>query len=67
VFPVLPHIVFLQAVALMMFINLFKTQPAQLIKKEYTEVTAANIGILIAPWITLLIGWLVKILILKSI
>jgi hypothetical protein len=50
-----------------MFINLFKTQPAQLIKKEYTEVTAANIGILIAPWITLLIGWLVKILILKSI
>ena len=66
VFPALPHIVFLQAVALMMFVSILKTQPSQYIKPEYTNQTIANIGLLIAPWLILLLGWIVKIFVLKS-
>src|ERR1035437_10730738 len=66
VFPALPHIVFLQAVALMMFVSILKTQPSQYIKPEYTNQSIANIGLLIAPWLILLLGWIVKIFVLKS-
>lgn len=66
VFPALPHIVFLQAVALMMFATILKTQPSQYIKPEYTNQSIASVAMLAAPWIILLVGWTVKILILKS-
>ena len=64
VFPTLPAITFLQAVGLMFFISLFKAQPTQAIKKEYIDQTNTTVTQVIAPWVTLFVGWLVKIIIL---
>jgi hypothetical protein len=64
VFPALPAITFLQAVGIMFFICLFKGVPAQVIKDEYVDKTNGTIASIIAPWLTLFIGWLVKIIIL---
>ena len=56
VFTTLPQILFWQAVGLMFFISLFKSQ-GQTIKKEYRD-DSAQIGIaLLLPWVTLLLGW----------
>jgi hypothetical protein len=59
VFPNLPHINFLLAIGLMMFIDLFKNHSNLVIKKEYREVNTEMIGHAIAPWIILLVGFAV--------
>lgn len=64
IFPTLPAITFLQAVGLAFFISLFKGQPAQAIKKEYADQTNMAIAQILAPWLTLFVGWLVKVIIL---
>ncbi len=63
VFPALPQINFLQAVGLMFFLSLFKTVETQILKKEYKDETAGTIGSLIVPWLTLLMGWVVWLVI----
>lgn len=64
VFTTLPELTLIQCIGLMMFISLFKSYPAQVIKTEYVNETAGNILQFILPPIILLIGWLVKIIIL---
>jgi hypothetical protein len=65
VFPQLPQITFLQAIALMMFMGLLRGHPAQIIKEEYTNQKLFNIIAYIGPWLTLFVGWLFHITILR--
>jgi len=60
VFPALPALTFLQAIGIMCFISLFKTHPSQVLKDEYTDKLKGLILSIIAPWFTLLIGWIIK-------
>jgi hypothetical protein len=63
VFPSLPQITFVQAVGLMFFIGLFKGVETQVLKKEYKDETTASIAAIVAPWLTLVVGYLVWIVI----
>ena len=63
VFPSLPQINFAQAVGLMFFLALFKNVESQIMKKEYKDETASTWGPLLAPWLTLLMGWIVWLVI----
>ena len=47
------------AVGIFMFTTFFKNHETQVVKKEYKDETASNLGGILAPWITLFIGWLV--------
>jgi hypothetical protein len=58
VFPNAPQITFIQAVGLMFLIGLTHQIDTQVVKKEYKDEFTAGVGALIAPWLTLLIGWL---------
>lgn len=63
IFTNLPAIEFKQAVGLAVFIGLFHTVQSQVLKKEYKDETQSIILPIIAPWVTLIIGWLVHIII----
>jgi hypothetical protein len=63
VFPSLPQITFVQAVGLMFFIGLFKGVETQVLKKEYKDETTASIAAIVAPWLTLIVGYLVWVVI----
>ena len=63
VFPTLPQINFLQAVGLMFFLMLFKQPEGQVLKEEYKDKTSSTWGPLLAPWLTLLFGWIVYLVI----
>jgi hypothetical protein len=63
VFPSLPQITFLHAVGLMFFIGLFKGVETQVLKKEYKDETSATLAALLAPWLTLIVGWIVWLVI----
>ena len=56
---VLPHLLYYQAIALIMFLDLFKTIPTQYIKKEYKDESTAAIISIIAPWVVLGVGYFV--------
>jgi hypothetical protein len=58
VFPAAPAITFVQAVGLMFLISLTHQAETQVLKKEYKEEWTAVFGAVIAPWLTLLIGWI---------
>ena len=55
----IPHLLYYQAIALIMFLDLFKTTNTQLIKKEYRDETTGAILQGIAPWIVLGVGYFV--------
>lgn len=61
VFPLLPQVTFIQSIGLMLFVSLFKVQVPTQIKDEYREKTTEQIMSLILPFITLFMGWIVKI------
>lgn len=56
-FPNLPHIGFIEACGLMFFIALFKGGGGN-VKKEYKDEKGSILTLTLAPWLTLLIGWL---------
>jgi hypothetical protein len=58
VFPAAPQITFIQAVGLMFLIGLTHQMDTQVLKKEYKDEFSAGIGAIIAPWLTLVIGWI---------
>ena len=60
VFTTAPAITFIQAVGLMMVIGLFHNQVLPIIKKEYSEVKIQQIMAILAPWIVVAVGALVK-------
>ena len=62
IFPELPLLNFWQAVGIMFFISLFKSHSGEGIKSEYKDTTSHTISVLLAPWFTLLIGYLINIL-----
>ena len=59
VFPTLPQITFVHAMGLAMFMSLFHTIQSQVIKKEYKDETASIVAPLLAPWVTLVFGWII--------
>jgi hypothetical protein len=63
----IPHLLYYQAIALIMFLDLFKTIPTQQIKKEYKDETAAAIVSVIAPWIVLGVGYFVYAFIIPKV
>lgn len=63
VFVTLPVLTLIQAVGLMFFISLFKTQPFQVMKNKYEKKNYATYLGLLAPWVSLFIGYLVKVFI----
>ena len=65
VFPQLPQITFLQAVAIMVFMGLFRGQPTQVIKLEYTNPKLFNIISILGPWLSLCVGWFIHVTILR--
>lgn len=65
VFTTLPELTIIQCVGLMMFISLFKSYPAQIIKTEYVNEVGSKLLSIIAPPLILLVGWLVKIIIIN--
>jgi hypothetical protein len=60
VFPGLPEITFWHAVGLFLFIVFFRIGDGQIIKDEYKEKTTGVIMSIITPWVTLLIGYMLK-------
>jgi len=58
VFPAAPEITFIQAVGLMFLIGLTHQMDTQVVKKEYKDEFTAGVGAIIAPWLTLVIGWI---------
>ena len=62
VFVNLPLITLVQAVGFIFFIGLFKGVSTQNIKKEYRDSTTEYIVLFITPWLSLLFGWLFKVL-----
>lgn len=62
IFPALPNITFYQSVGLMFFISLFNI--ANTNSFNYNKTTEQRngelVGNLVAPWITLFIGWLIR-------
>lgn len=65
VFPQVPHITFLQAIAVMIFMGLFRGHPTQVIKQEYTSQELFNVIAILGPWLTLCVGWLIHVTILR--
>jgi hypothetical protein len=63
----IPHLLYYQAIALIMFLDLFKTIPTQQIKKEYKDESAAAIVSVIAPWIVLGVGYFVYAFIIPKV
>ena len=60
VFPMLPEITFWHAVGLFLFIGFFRIGDGQVIKDEYKEKTTGTIMSIILPWVTLLMGYILK-------
>lgn len=60
VFPMLPEITFWHAVGLFLFIGFFHIGDGQVIKDEYKEKTTGTIMSIILPWVTLLMGYILK-------
>lgn len=60
VFPGLPEITFWHAVGLFLLIGFFRIGDGQVIKDEYKQKTTGAIMSIITPWITLLIGYVLK-------
>lgn len=63
VFPDMPHINYWQAMGLFLFIGLFNTHVPQVLKKEYTDASTNAIAQYIAPWLVLLAGYVVLLVI----
>jgi len=63
VFPSLPQINYIQALGLAVFIGLFHTVQSQVIKEEYKDETRSMALSLLAPWVTLMLGWLIHVVI----
>ena len=63
VFPILPEISYTLSVGLIMFIALFHNHSSN-IKEEYKDTKQVYINMFLAPWLTLLMGWIVKLFIL---
>ncbi len=57
VFPNAPEITFIQAMGLYFLISLTHQSETQMLKKEYKEEWQPAIAAIVAPWLTLLIGW----------
>ena len=64
---VLPQLLYYQAVALIMFLDLFKTLQHEVIKKEYKDETAHVIMSIISPWVLLAVGYFVYAFIIPKV
>jgi len=62
VFSDMPHITFAMAMGLSLVISLFKTTNVNDIKKEYKEENTKYV-LLLTPWLLLLLGWIIKLII----
>ncbi len=58
IIPELPHFNYMECVSLFLVLSLFKNHHIDNIKKEYKDETNGIIQALLAPWISLFIGWL---------
>lgn len=58
IFPELPVITYAMAVGLIMFIGLFRGHSVTMIKEHYRDMDLEFILLVIAPWLTLIIGWI---------
>jgi hypothetical protein len=63
VFTTLPTINFMEAVGLMMFINLFRNQNQQVVHKVFRDDYSQFKLTIISPWLMLFVGWFVKVFI----
>src|SRR5258706_14116582 len=61
-----PHITYWQAIGLMFVIALFKNHSIPELNEEHYKYVKAQriLGALLNPWMTLVIGWFVKLIIL---
>lgn len=67
IFPALPHVTFYQSVGLFLFINLFQVSTKKATKepeKTDNENRGELIGTMLAPWLTLLIGYCIYLIII---
>jgi uncharacterized membrane protein len=65
VFPTAPAISLIQFIGIMLFlIALLPKYHGTALKDEYENKKTKVIGLLIAPWLTLLFGWIIKITIM---
>lgn len=60
IFPSAPAITFIQAIGLYFLISLTHQQESQSVKKEYRDDWQPAVGAILAPWITLFIGWIAQ-------
>jgi hypothetical protein len=60
ILPSLPHIVWVQALALSFVLQLFKNSHTSSIKKEYTDSGMSWFLLIVGPWLTLLVGYIFK-------
>jgi hypothetical protein len=65
VFPLLPTLTIVQCVGLMCFIGLFHSNVPQIIKKEYKDESQHTWITVLAPPVSLFIGWLIYVCIVR--
>ena len=63
----IPHLLYYQGIALIMFLDLLKATSTQKIKKEYTDETAGAIISVITPWVVLAVGYFVYAFIIPKV
>jgi hypothetical protein len=63
----IPHLCYYQAIAFIMFLDLFKTTSTQQIKKEYKDETVGAIVAVITPWVFLGVGYFVYAFIIPKV
>jgi hypothetical protein len=57
VFTTVPHVNYIQAIGLMLFISLFKN--------HHSDSKSSNLMLFLTPWVVLFLGWLTNIFILN--
>lgn len=58
----LPSLTFLQCMGLCLFVGIFTRNKGDKIKDDYKDKTGAVTAMILSPWVTLFIGWILKII-----
>ena len=60
-FPTLPHFGYVEFIGFLLFIGVMTHKSSTNIKDEYKDTGMDTLQLLIGPWISLFLGWLVHI------
>lgn len=59
-YPDLPHFSILQFISISLFIRAFNPSAGSTLKEEYQDKSKIWFSLILAPWLTLFFGWVIK-------